>query len=49
MEISDLEQVGKIVQEDNGGDADLTTEVRLLTFFCLTGASWLVVGGRGDR
>eukprot|EP00904_Undaria_pinnatifida_P000222 jgi/Undpi1/101/HiC_scaffold_1.g00101.m1 len=27
MEMSDLEELGRAVQEDNGGDADLTTEV----------------------
>lgn len=30
MEMSDLEELGRAVQEDNGGDADLTTEVRFV-------------------
>lgn len=29
MEMGDLEALGQTVQEDNGGDAGLTTEVRL--------------------
>ena len=32
-EMSDLEELGRIVQEDNGDDAGLTTEVRPVVLF----------------